>query len=223
MDSPIVKATLQAGVLSGLSNTLGQLITCYRSNTPYNIDPTQLAHFILFSLMACPPNYLWQRWLETKFPGYTNKLSLAEKEKADDDVSSRAITGTFTSADGTVNKRMGDKDTAASTPSDSVTVKKKLNFTNTAVKFSLDQTIGAAANTVLFIAGIALLRGHTLPSIQQDVQDKFWPMIFAGQKLWPAVSVLSFTVVPFEHRTLFGSIVGLFWGVYLSLVAGGKK
>lgn len=102
-------------------------------------------------------------------------------------------------------------------------VRKKLNITNTAIKFALDQTLGAAANTILFIAGIALLRGHTLPSIHQDVQDSFWPMIFAGQKLWPAVSVLSFTVIPFEHRTLFGSIVGLFWGVYLSLVAGGKK
>jgi len=100
---------------------------------------------------------------------------------------------------------------------------KKLNIKNTAIKFALDQTFGAAANTVLFIAGIAILRGHTFESIQQDVQAQFWPMIFAGQKLWPLVSVLGFTVVPFEHRTLFGSVVGLFWGIYLSLVSGGKK
>ncbi|KAK4550733.1 hypothetical protein LTR36_000312 [Oleoguttula mirabilis] len=225
MDSPIVKATLQAGALSGLSNIFGQLILCYRANTPYTIDPTQLAHFIIFSLLACPPNYIWQRWLETKFPGYTNKLSTTKLEKSVDDAFSSSRTGTFTNADGTVNKRTtsSDPDKGGAVPSNSVTTKKKLNLANTAIKFSLDQTIGAAANTVLFIAGIALLRGHTLPSIEQDVRTKFWPMIFAGQKLWPAVSVLSFTVVPFEHRTLFGSIVGLFWGIYLSLVSSGKK
>jgi protein Mpv17 len=111
----------------------------------------------------------------------------------------------------------------SSTILDGAEIKKKLNVTNTAIKFALDQTFGAAANTVAFIAGIALLRGQSFASIQENIHAQFWPMIFAGQKLWPAVSVLSFTVVPFEHRTLFGSVVGLFWGIYLSLVAGGKK
>lgn len=37
------------------------------------------------------------------------------------------------------------------------------------------------------------------------------------------MSILSFTVIPFEYRVLFGSVVGLFWGIYLSLVSGGKK
>lgn len=95
---------------------------------------------------------------------------------------------------------------------------KKLNIKNTAIKFCLDQTVGAAVNTILFIAGIALMRGHSLESIQQDIQEQFWPMIFAGQKLWPMVSLLNFTLVPFEYRTLFGSVVGLFWGIYLSMI-----
>ncbi|KAK5126501.1 hypothetical protein LTR08_004766 [Meristemomyces frigidus] len=221
MDSPILKASLQAGGLSGLSNIIGQLIACSRANTPYTIDPIQLAHFILFSLLACPPNYLWQRWLEGTFPGYMNKLSLGEKSE----LVTGSGTGASTKADGsTLSKRTADNEKGA-IPQASTTVKakKKLNLKNTAIKFSLDQTIGAAANTVLFIAGIALLRGSSLASIQSDIQQRFWPMIFAGQKLWPAVSVLSFTVVPFEMRTLFGSIVGLFWGVYLSLMSGGKK
>lgn len=48
------------------------------------------------------------------------------------------------------------------------------------------------AKTLLFIAGIALLRGQTFSSALQDVQEQFWPMIFAGQKLWPAVSSCAF-------------------------------
>lgn len=48
------------------------------------------------------------------------------------------------------------------------------------------------------------------------------PLIFAGQKLWPAVSIISFTLVPLEYRTAFGGIVGIGWGIYLSLFAGKK-
>jgi protein Mpv17 len=40
----------------------------------------------------------------------------------------------------------------------------------------------------------------------------------AGWKLWPAVSILNFTVVPVQHRILVGSVVGLFWGIFLSLM-----
>ena len=43
--------------------------------------------------------------------------------------------------------------------------------------------------------------------------------MMAGWKLWPAVSFLNFTVVPMHRRILVGSIVGLFWGIYLSLFA----
>lgn len=114
---------------------------------------------------------------------------------------------------------------------------RKLNVKHTAIKFSLDQTLGAVANvsiccvrmydrysnvyqTILFIAGIALIRGQSTASIQQDLTEKFWTMIFAGQKLWPAVSIANFTLVPLEYRMLVGNIAGLFWNIFLSLQAG---
>lgn len=137
-------------------------------------------------------------------------------------------TGTGLDANGAIQNRAAHgKDSGEmaqkSTTSEGREALKTLNIKNTAIKFCLDQTVGAAVNTILFIAGIALLRGHSLESIQQDIQDQFWPMIFAGQKLWPMVSLLNFTVVPFEYRTLFGSIVGLFWGIYLSMISTETK
>ena len=54
-------------------------------------------------------------------------------------------------------------------------------------------------------------------------QKDFLPLLFAGQKLWPAVSLISFTLIPVERRTVFGGIVGVGWGIFLSLVVGGKK
>ena len=43
------------------------------------------------------------------------------------------------------------------------------------------------------------------------------PLMLAGYKLWPLVSLLSFTVIPPEKRVIFGSLIGVGWGVFLSL------
>lgn len=45
------------------------------------------------------------------------------------------------------------------------------------------------------------------------------PIYWAGLKLWPAVSLISFTLIPVEKRVVFGSIVGVAWGIFLSLQA----
>lgn len=99
---------------------------------------------------------------------------------------------------------------------------RKLSIKNTAAKFLLDQTFGAAVNTVLFIVGIALLQGRSLEQGIQECRDGFWPLIRAGQKLWPLVSIISLTLVPVERRMVFGSIIGVGWGIFLSLLSGGK-
>ncbi|EMC94612.1 hypothetical protein BAUCODRAFT_149744 [Baudoinia panamericana UAMH 10762] len=226
MDAPIVRATIQAAILSGISNILAQSITAYRGEQSLftTFNRADFINFILFTLISCPPNYIWQSWLEAQFPGYTEKLSPPEKEKLVDDAVSGQSSGVDGKGNGSLEKRTTDGAMTASTvPLTPQKASKKLNVKNTAIKFSLDQTIGAAVNTLLFIAGIALLRGYSLARIQQDVHEQFWPMIFAGQKLWPAVSVVQFTLVPFEYRTLVGSLVGLGWGVYLSLITGGQK
>jgi protein Mpv17 len=41
--------------------------------------------------------------------------------------------------------------------------------------------------------------------------------------LWPLVSLISLTLVPVERRMVFGSIIGVGWGIFLSLMAGGKR
>jgi hypothetical protein len=69
---------------------------------------------------------------------------------------------------------------------------------------------------VLFIVGFALIRGSEKDYIQDDVAAQFLPMFLANCKVWPAVNVVSFTLVPIEHRMLFSQMVNLVWGVYLS-------
>ncbi|KAI4733329.1 MFS general substrate transporter [Aureobasidium sp. EXF-12298] len=289
---PIVKATIQAAILSAISNTLAQLISCHRAGHGYSLDTGPLVTFVTFSLLSCPPNYLWQSWLESTFPGYTSpddagtvasiaqqpqvkaaldaaaptlqrieetaspvlqKASAATTALADSDAVKnarrRASEGvdtvkakakelearaginqspmakppnrsqTFSAPDGQVVEKKIDSTFAQPPPSSSP---KALSIKNTAIKFALDQTLGAAVNNALFIVGIAFLKGQSVETALSALQKDFFPLLFAGQKLWPLVSIISFTLVPLEHRTVFGGIIGVGWGVFLSLMANNK-
>jgi protein Mpv17 len=173
-----------------------------------------------FNILSCPPNYLWQTWLESAFPGYTEKPTPREEEKSmDEKVRS---TSTATDADSLRSRSRNEDRTTPisySPPSD----KKQLSVRNTATKFLLDQTFGAAFNTITFLMGIPMLRGQSWQNGWEEVKTGFWPLVFAGQKLWPLVSLISLTLVPVERRMVFGSIIGVGWGIFLSLMAGGQK
>ena len=151
-------------------------------------------HFVLFTFLSCPPNVLWQEYLEERYPGYTTDVNGQEK----------------------------------------------LHKMNTATKFILDQTLGAAVNTFLFIAVMSAFKGKDGNAILRDCQNvcltippnkrsadnnaqNFWPLATSGLKLWPMVSLLNFTIVPVNRRVIVGSLVGLFWGIYLSLVVSGDS
>ncbi|BDD61735.1 hypothetical protein MPDQ_001498 [Monascus purpureus] len=97
--------------------------------------------------------------------------------------------------------------------------KQKLNIQNTMAKIIIDQTIGSAWYTVLFIVTMGALQGQEYEVIQRQVQGDFWPIMIAGFKLWPFVSLLNFTVVPADKRLLVGNLFGVVWAVYLSLMS----
>jgi len=53
--------------------------------------------------------------------------------------------------------------------------KQKIDIKNTAIKFALDQTLGAMFNTVLFIAGIGALKGMDANRVIELIK-KVWSM-----------------------------------------------
>ncbi|UKZ82101.1 hypothetical protein TrVFT333_009885 [Trichoderma virens FT-333] len=93
----------------------------------------------------------------------------------------------------------------------------KLNIANTAAKFILDQALGAPVNTLMFICLMGQMNFQSFNNILSSVISDFWPMLFAGYRVWPLVCLLNLVVVPFDYRQLVGSIAGLGWGVFLSL------
>ncbi|KAI5795706.1 hypothetical protein EDC01DRAFT_653262 [Geopyxis carbonaria] len=106
-----------------------------------------------------------------------------------------------------------EKATASSAPV-------KFSKTNALKKFMTDNAIGGPLNTLMFLATMGYLRGRYGGALVEYIKNEFMPMQVAGMKLWPAVSVLSFTLVPAERRVVFGSLVALGWNVYLGLVMG---
>ncbi|KAK7750009.1 hypothetical protein SLS62_008000 [Diatrype stigma] len=118
----------------------------------------------------------------------------------------------------------------------------KLSKGNTAAKFVLDQTVGAAANTFLFSvfihsiqAAMAVSSGSAGGVVGLDYSKVDWThvlarsraefaaLVVAGWRLWPLVSLVNFTLVKtVEGRNLVGGLAGVAWGVYMSLVAAGS-
>ncbi|KAH7037433.1 uncharacterized protein B0I36DRAFT_314051 [Microdochium trichocladiopsis] len=261
MASPMIRASRMAAVLAVISNLLAQSIKAYQRGTPLVIDWVPVFQFVVWALVNTPPNFLWQEFLESTFPAYHASptreavVSASKPGPAADD----ALEGN------------GE---AAPPPK---LVEPRLNKGNTAIKLLLDQTVGAALNTILFSlfmhtiqaamhrplgaplsnpdqsvwfllaglfpslfggAGDSLL-GKVLagkgaggkvkafdysrvswPVISAKSRAEFVPIMVAGWKLWPLVSLINFTLVQtIEGRSLVGGLAGVAWGVYMSLLS----
>ncbi|KAL8687695.1 MAG: hypothetical protein Q9224_005079, partial [Gallowayella concinna] len=169
MQSAIGKATLQSAFLSLCSALVATFLT--PKNPP-------IVALVIFSILATPPNYQWQQYLERKLPGYQ-----VEKREANGEVNGGKLGG-------------GGR----------VTIKKRLNVTNTLMKVVIDQTLGAVINVALHLGVVRALQGVPLGECLQVVKEQTWPLMIAGYKLWPLVSLLNFTVIPVEQRTVVGSL-----------------
>ncbi|KAL7798668.1 hypothetical protein V8C43DRAFT_275978 [Trichoderma afarasin] len=190
LDSKVTEATIQATLLNGLSGVCAQGITVYRTKSFDEVELESILRFVIYSALVTPPNYKWQEWMESKFPSRTPIDEPSPDSKSDSKSSEK------------LNQAV---------------VKDRLNLTNTAVKFILDQSISAPLNTVAFLY---LMGGMTFQSnaqIWSNIQNDFWPMLIAGYRVWPLVGLLNLSVVPFDYRQLVGSTAGLFWGIFLSL------
>ena len=166
-----------------------------------------------------------QEFIETTFPAHP-----AQKD-------SKKLSSSAGKSNGSEKKPSGtDKK-----PSDAQKKKK-----NTAIKFLLDQTLGAAVNTLLYSTFIRSLRAataHAPPAMSffkavewwmaagavdftavdfhqvwLAAQDEFWPIVTAGWRLWPFVSLINFTLIKsVQGRNLFGAIAGVGWGIYICI------
>ncbi|KAK7539813.1 uncharacterized protein J3D65DRAFT_645203 [Phyllosticta citribraziliensis] len=208
MPSPIVNATLQAALLSSISNILAQIIDAYKGNRPFAFNIVEFLRFVVLTFITAPPNYHWQGFLERTFPAYapSGKASYKATELADRDV--EAGESKTSLDDGGYVYADDEKD------------KPKLNWKNTMTKWFIDCiTMGAIMNTVAFLVLMGVMKGQSSAQIGNNIRSETIPIIVAGYKVWPFASIINFTLIPVERRIVFLSAIGLCWGIYMSLVA----
>ncbi|KAI1392261.1 uncharacterized protein F4822DRAFT_122590 [Hypoxylon trugodes] len=224
---PIITATIQSAVLAATSNLLAQSLTAYQNEARLVIDWVPVFQFVVYSLVNVPPNFLWQEFLESTFPAYhtTPTSAAANDEKA---LEREAKKGKL--------------------------VEPRLNITNTAIKMMLDQTIGAAVNTLLFsifmhsiqsamveppgasFSGSDSSTQYAFPlspigygkvnwsDVVARSRAEFYSILVAGWKVWPIVSLINFAFIKsIQGRNLVGSLAGVGWGVYMSLITARQE
>jgi hypothetical protein len=216
MAPPIVTATIQTAIISAFSNILAQAITAHQTNVllfplnpqpstlPYNpkLTPNQQTHlvidwipvfqYLLFALISTPPNFLWQDFLESTFPAYhmaPTREALASAAAANDaELDDEAARGAI--------------------------VEPRLNKRNTLVKTLLDQTVGAAVNTLgysMFIHGVREGMGHHyVLRGEGDVDGRAGPLAGLGFLLMGR-EVVRYGEVRWEG--VWARAKGEFWGL----------
>lgn len=108
-----------------------------------------MMQFSTCALIVSPLGYLWLESLESWFPGTEPATKQTEDEK---------------------EKSTPTKDKSAPRP--------RLNITNTIAKVVIDQVIGGAWNTALFLITMGLLRGLDTSTIQSQIYSVSDVIIF---------------------------------------------
>ncbi|KAL4940264.1 hypothetical protein BDV06DRAFT_197030 [Aspergillus oleicola] len=228
----LLNISIQSTILNGISNILAQVIDQYKRDKPFSLNLLALLQFITYGVIIVPINHYWQRWLEITFPGFLFQASDPSTSPGPSGSSigtpslpltrSRAGTMSMSHSRGVgvdvveVKEKLVPSTSARTTFQNSPRLKRLLNFL---AKFTLDATLGGILNIILFVMLINLLKGSSLSRAWELVLEDFMPIMVARLKFRPVVSTLMYTVVPLDRRVVFGSGMGVIWGVYLSLYA----
>ncbi|MCJ1336718.1 hypothetical protein MMC09_001996 [Bachmanniomyces sp. S44760] len=198
MPSPIQTATIQAAVLNLISSFLAQVLTSYRSSSSASGTSTFQSVELNYTKII---QFLIYTLISTP-PNFLWQQYLERQFPA-------------------YPLHKGKQKLKVDDDGKGVVVEERLDTRNTAIKFFLDQTLAATVNITMLLGGITAMKGGNLTECVAAVRDDFWPILKAGYKLWPLVSILNFTIVPVERRLVVGSMVGLGWNVYLALTIAG--
>ena len=160
--------------------------------------------FLTLHLITAPLNYKWQELLESTFPAYD-----------------RSLAGSLPLAERDVEKYSRARGDDADFEERSHRASKpRLNLKNTITKWFIDCiTLGAVMNTGAFFIIMGILKGQTSRKIMHNIRTKMLGIIINGYKVWPIVSIISFSFIPVKHRIQFFSCIGLAWNVYGTVVA----
>ncbi|KAJ8973607.1 hypothetical protein NQ317_010044 [Molorchus minor] len=83
-------------------------------------------------------------------------------------------------------------------------------------KMAADQLIFAPISMAVFMTALNTLQGKSLEEIKKEIDAKYKDLLIANYKLWPAVQLINFYMMPMHYQVLFAQSVALFWNAYVS-------
>jgi len=85
-------------------------------------------------------------------------------------------------------------------------------------RVALDQALFAPLFLATFFTMQSLMTGRSLVQTKQHLASTYFKALANNYKLWPAVQLANFYLVPLRHRLMVVNTVALGWNTYLSVV-----
>jgi Mpv17 / PMP22 family. len=86
------------------------------------------------------------------------------------------------------------------------------------ISLFFDQTIFAIMGTAGFFFFMDYLDHGNVTKSVANVKEKLWPTMITNWKVWPALNLINFTLIPVQFRVLYNNIFGVLWNSYLSFI-----
>jgi len=84
------------------------------------------------------------------------------------------------------------------------------------VAVSIDQLIFSPPFISSLLFNFKFLETGSVEKSVENVKKKWWTCQSNSWKVWPLATFIGYMWVPLNYRVGFGSLIGLFWNVYLS-------
>ncbi|KAL3282232.1 hypothetical protein HHI36_005426 [Cryptolaemus montrouzieri] len=90
-------------------------------------------------------------------------------------------------------------------------------------KVILDQLIFAPFGLILFLVSLGIVQGKHPTEIKQVLRDDYAEILIANYKVWPAIQLVNFYLIPLQHQVLFIQTIAIIWNTYLSWKTHSEK
>ena len=101
-----------------------------------------------------------------------------------------------------------------------VTLDKLVKLQNPALaagaKMALDQFAFTPVFLGGFFTGLGLLEGKSMARIKRQLDNEYFNVLLNNWKVWPAVQICNFYLVPLQHRVIVVNTVSVAWNTYLT-------
>ncbi|CAO1639374.1 unnamed protein product [Sympodiomycopsis kandeliae] len=99
----------------------------------------------------------------------------------------------------------------------------KVSMAALAKRVAFDQIAFAPFGLVCFVGVMGALEySGDLERIKGKFKDMYIPALLSNWKVWPAIQLINFSLVPLRFRVPFTSMCGIGWTGYLSLLAAAR-